>query len=115
MKQTIPVLAVGSWSNTFHVAQRQKYTYRLRRCFVCAPRPHSRGGIHAASGADSTALPDSTHPPRPFALSLYGGLPITTVIGSCRLISFACCRDFAIGPKIAGSQSCSSYGLPSAS
>src|SRR2546421_11596577 len=109
MKQTIPWLAMGSWSNTFHVAQRQKYTYRLRRCFACAPTPHAGGGIHAASGGGSgeLALPASTQPPRFFAFSLYGGLPITTVIGSCLLISFACRRDSAMGPKIVGTHSCS--------
>src|SRR5260221_6512909 len=36
----------------------------------------------------------STQPPRPLAFSLYGGFPITTVIGTSLLILLASLRDF---------------------
>src|ERR1700730_6705850 len=89
--------------------------YRLRRCFTCAPTPHSTGGIQARSGAERFALPLSTQPPRPLALSLYGGLPITTVIGSALFIWLAERRDAAKGDRTWGMYSYSSLGLPSVS
>jgi hypothetical protein len=44
-------------------------------------------------------VPLSIQPPLPSALFLYGGLPMTTVIGSLRLMRSAVRRDSANGDK----------------
>ncbi len=87
----------------------------MRRCFACADTPHSGGGIQRASGAVTFSEPLSIQPPRPLAFSLYGGLPMTTVIGSARFTRFASRRDSASGRRIEGMYSASSSGLPSVS
>ena len=120
MKQTTPALSVSSIPveafspvlKTFHVAHRQKYTYRFFRCFASWPTPQPVGGIQSCIGASRPSLPFSIHPPSPLALSLYGGLPITTVIGSLLLTEFASRRDFATGSYTCGSHSSSMNGLP---
>src|SRR5580700_4222181 len=89
--------------------------YRLRKCLLWAPTPHSLGGIQSASGAGvlGLLLPISIHAPAPLAFSLYGGFPITTVIGSSLLILFASFRDFASAATIWGRYPSSSFGSSS--
>ncbi|SNR83228.1 hypothetical protein [Blastococcus mobilis] len=112
MKQMTPSPLSGWASKTFHVAHRQKYTYRLLSTYSARPLPGSRkavkGGVAhwAVFGA-----PSSMNPPEPFARSRYGGLPRTTTPGSSAFILLAWRRETAMGSRVAARRACSANGL----
>ena len=58
--------------------------------------PHSGGGDQRSIGDSRPVLPSSIQPPISAALFLYGGLPMTTVMGWSFLMRFASLRDAAI-------------------
>ena len=70
--------------------------------------PTDRRHANRSSGADRCAACRFRSSRRgPCALSLYGGLPITTVIGSARLIALACPpRTRPSGRRLLGMYSC---------
>src|SRR5690625_1838973 len=63
IKQTTPSVELGMLSKTFHIAQRQKQTYRFFSTYSYLPLPSLR---KSSSGVWLLlVLPFSTQPPRP--------------------------------------------------